>query len=74
MGGGVLAGNTYMVGEKGPEMFTASRSGTILPNNSLAGAGGNITVNINGGTYLSESVAQEIGDMIISQFSRNSRF
>lgn len=40
----------------------------------LAGAGGGgVTVNINGGTYLSEDVAKEIGDMIIQQFKRSVR-
>ena len=34
-GGGVVAGSSYMVGEKGPEMFTPSRSGVV--NNSGGG-------------------------------------
>jgi phage-related minor tail protein len=68
-GGSVMAGTPYMVGEKGPELFTPFQSGTISPNR---GGGGNaITININGGTYLSESVAKDIGDMIIQQFKRN---
>jgi hypothetical protein len=32
-GGPVSGGRTYMVGERGPELFTASRSGYIHPNN-----------------------------------------
>lgn len=48
-GGPVSAGRTYLVGEQGPELFTPRNSGTIVPNNALAGAlnGGasyNITV------------------------------
>jgi hypothetical protein len=37
-GGPVSAGSTYMVGERGPEMFTARRSGYIHPNNDNRGA------------------------------------
>jgi hypothetical protein len=38
-GGPVSAGTTYLVGEKGPELFTPSRSGAIVPNNQLSAAG-----------------------------------
>lgn len=47
-GGPVAGGTTYLVGEKGPELFTPSGSGTIIPNGALGGGGGgiiNITVN-----------------------------
>lgn len=37
IGGPVQAGGAYMVGERGPEMFVPSRSGSIVPN---GGAGG----------------------------------
>jgi hypothetical protein len=36
-GGPVTKGNTYLVGERGPELFTASMSGTIIPNSRLSG-------------------------------------
>lgn len=42
-GGPVDSGSTYLVGENGPEMFTPSTSGSIIPNGAL---GGGITVNI----------------------------
>jgi len=74
IGGGVQVGQSYLVGERGPELFTPSGNGSIIPNNKLAGAGGgSITVNINGGTYLSENVAEQIGDMIIQRFKRTIR-
>lgn len=47
LGGPVLAGKTYIVGEKGPERFTASSSGTITPNDQLGGTPPNVTVNVN---------------------------
>ena len=37
-GGPVAAGQTYVVGERGPELFTAETSGNILPNNAFAAA------------------------------------
>ena len=47
-GGPVGRGSTYLVGERGPELFTPGTSGNITPNNALGG-GANITVNVNGG-------------------------
>jgi hypothetical protein len=46
-GGPVAGGSTYLVGERGPELFTPSSSGSITPNNALGG--NTITVNVNGG-------------------------
>jgi tape measure domain-containing protein len=43
-GGPVVGGKTYIVGEKGPELFTPNSSGTIIPNNALGGA--NVTVQV----------------------------
>jgi hypothetical protein len=34
-GGPVMAGQTYMVGERGPEPFTPSQNGTITSNNNI---------------------------------------
>ena len=39
-GGPVMAGRTYLVGERGPELFKAPASGTIVPNDQLPGAMG----------------------------------
>lgn len=45
-GGAVSAGSTYMVGEKGSELFVPQSNGTIVPHNALGGAPTyNITVN-----------------------------
>jgi hypothetical protein len=43
IGGPVQAGKPYMVGERGPEMFVPSRSGSIVPNKGL---GGGMTINV----------------------------
>lgn len=37
-GGPVSSGRTYLVGERGPELFTTSQSGRIIPNHALAAA------------------------------------
>jgi len=42
-GGPVMGGGTYLVGERGPELFTPSSSGNITANNALGGGG---TINI----------------------------
>jgi hypothetical protein len=48
-GGYVAGGTTYLVGEKGPELFTPSGSGTIIPNGALGGGGSNIiNITVNG--------------------------
>jgi len=46
-GGPVSAGGSYMVGERGPELFTPSRSGMITANEKLGGSITNVvTVNV----------------------------
>lgn len=43
IGGPVQAGQPYIVGERGAEMFVPSRSGSIVPNGKL---GGGMTINV----------------------------
>jgi tape measure domain-containing protein len=47
-GGPVMAGGSYLVGERGPELFTPRSSGTITANEKLGGSTVNnmITVNV----------------------------
>lgn len=48
-GGPVTGGTTYLVGEKGPELFTPSGNGTIIPNGAFGGKSGNtINITVNG--------------------------
>ena len=44
-GGSVMKGGSYLVGERGPEMFTPGSSGMITPNHALGG-GTNVIVNV----------------------------
>jgi tape measure domain-containing protein len=46
MGGPVSAGSSYMVGERGPELFTPKHGGSIVPNNALGGGTTNVVVNV----------------------------
>lgn len=39
-GGPVSSGESYIVGERGPELFTPSSGGSITPNNALGNGGG----------------------------------
>lgn len=39
-GGSVYAGNPYVVGERGPELFVPDTGGTIVPNDKMGGVGG----------------------------------
>lgn len=44
-GGPVTSDRSYIVGERGPELFTPSTSGNITPNHRMAGGGGK-TINV----------------------------
>jgi hypothetical protein len=57
-GGPVEAGTSYLVGERGPELFSPAVNGSIAP--SLAGAGG-ITIVINGSVL---STAAELAAVV----------
>jgi len=61
IGGPVQANQSYVVGERGPEMFVPSRSGSIVPNNKLGGGGGvivNQTINVT--TGVQQTVRAEV--------------
>jgi hypothetical protein len=46
-GGSVSSNSTYLVGERGPELFVPSGSGTIIPNHSMSSMGGTTNVTNN---------------------------
>ena len=66
-GGFVSAGTSYIVGEKGPEMFSPSQNGYITPNNKMSGSGGGINITITGNTLLDSRAGEKIGDLIIKR-------
>jgi hypothetical protein len=61
-GGPVAGGGTYMVGERGPELFVPNTSGMIVPHEALQGGGGGVTVQqtINVTTGVQQTVRAEI--------------
>jgi hypothetical protein len=60
-GGSVSAGKSYVVGERGAEMFVPRSSGTIIPNGGMGGSTFNITVN---GAIDAEGTARTIVDVL----------
>ena len=46
MGGPVSGGTSYLVGERGPEVFTPHSSGNITPNHAIGGGGTVINVSV----------------------------
>jgi lambda family phage tail tape measure protein len=59
-GGPVSSGLSYLVGEKGPEVFTPNSNGTIIPNHEIGGGG--ITVNTNVNVQSGGATSQTTGD------------
>jgi len=71
-GGPVMQGTTYLVGERGPELFTPSSSGSIIPNNALSRGGGstiNLTVN---GAIDPEGTARTIINILNNSAARGT--
>ena len=59
-GGPVSRGQSYLVGEKGPEIFVPSTSGTIIPNDRVGGGvTNNIVVNVDASGSSVEGNEQE---------------
>ena len=70
-GGSVMGGTSYLVGERGAELFTPSSNGTITPNSALGGGNTyNITVN---GALDGESVSRQIIDLLNRSQARGTQ-
>jgi len=64
IGGAVRGGQSYMVGERGAEMFVPNQSGSIVPNNKLGGGGVVVNQNINLSAGVSQTVRAEVIGML----------
>ena len=64
IGGSVQAGQPYMVGERGQEMFVPNQSGSIIPNNQMGGSGVTINQTINISTGVAQTVRAEVAGMM----------
>lgn len=70
-GGSVTPSNSYLVGERGPELFVPNSAGRIIPNNSL---GGN-TININvSGAIDPIATARAIAQVLGREATTNGTF
>ena len=76
MGGPVSRGKSYLVGERGPEIFTPNTSGGITANNAMGGVNINVNVDASGsevqgsdtrGNELGQQIAIAIQSEIIKQ-------
>lgn len=67
-GGPVSAGKNYLVGERGPEIFSPSSSGSIIPNNRTGGSVSNdnrtITINITASPGMNE---RTLADLVVAR-------
>lgn len=70
-GGPVMRGTTYLVGEQGPELFTPSSTGSIIPNNALGRGGSTINLTVNGAID-SESTARQIVSILNDSQARGT--
>jgi len=64
IGGAVRGGQSYMVGERGAEMFVPNQSGSIVPNNKLGGGGVVVNQTINLSAGVSQTVRAEVIGML----------
>lgn len=76
LGGPVTRGHTYLVGENGPEYFTAPTGGSIVPN-GRGGMGGGVSVGVNlsvgsvGSGVDVRRMAETVGDIILGKLQQN---
>ena len=74
-GGPVSMGKTYLVGEKGPELFSPGSNGTIIPNKALGGTSSGTTINISvTGAIDPASTARQIANLLKNEASTSGSF
>jgi TP901 family phage tail tape measure protein len=77
LGGPVSAGGTFLVGEKGPELFAPRSSGVIIPNNKLSGSSErmvDINLSIGGGAAVPLKGPQTSIDQLQKQMKTKMRY
>ena len=65
----VNGGSTYLVGERGPELFTPSSSGNITPNDKL-GSGVTVSINFGGVSVRNDNDINSIASLISDELTR----
>lgn len=75
-GGTFNAGETFMVGEKGPELITSNAAGTVIPNHQLSnqskGFNQNISLSINGSVIATEELDKKFQEFAVA-VSKNTQ-
>ena len=73
-----MGGRSYVVGEKGPELFTPGRTGSVAPASSFGGA--NVTVNVDasgssaqGNGEQAKALGQAIGAAVQAELIKQKR-
>ena len=84
-GGRASAGRSYLVGERGPEIFTPKSSGTVIPNNMIGSGGGGDTINnisvtvdasetaVEGDTGQSQALGRQLATAIQTELIKQKR-
>ena len=62
--------SSYLVGERGPELFTPSTSGRITPNGLGNGSGMTVIVNVAGSVISEKDLAVSVRDNIAIMMRR----
>ena len=70
VGGSVMGGSSYYVGENGPELFTPFGAGRITPNGLGGGSGMNVVVNVHGSVVHEKDLAVSVRDNIAQLMRR----
>ena len=74
--------DSYLIGERGPEIFTPNSSGTVIPNNQIGGGGDitNITVNVDasessveGDTGEAQALGRQLATAIQTELIKQKR-
>lgn len=68
-----MSGSTYLVGERGPELFTAKTSGNIIPNNQLGGNSVQINIDMGGVSVRNDTDIKTIVDRISDELARKGQ-
>jgi hypothetical protein len=71
MGGSVTGGSSYLVGERGPELFVPNSNGSIVPNSRMGGTTVNISVS---GAVDPIGVARQIANILNTEATLSGAF
>ena len=70
-GGDAVAGRQYVVGERGPEIFTPGASGTVTPNNALGGGVTlHLSITVQGSVTSERDLIETVGSGLVDRLRR----